>query len=202
MIGKQFRSEFLHRFTRAIHRLNRIWTADLKFSLWRQKHWVAGICQMRENGIQLLFFRHQTMSDACTKQVIGRTRVQLSVDMLAYVIGSLVVSTVHQPASAESAPGSGDRPPKYRFVLAVDPEYRLDINKNSKCTDFAVDPGISSGTGSNQEFQVPMSKRIFRIGPAVEAHSPLEATSTVAIDRSISCLSVKPGWSGMRAVWI
>jgi hypothetical protein len=40
---------------------------------------------MRENGIQLLF-RHQTMSDA-TKQVIGRTRVQLSVDMLAYVIG-------------------------------------------------------------------------------------------------------------------
>jgi hypothetical protein len=29
------------------------------------------------------------------KQVIGRTRVQLSVDMLAYVIGSLVGVTVH-----------------------------------------------------------------------------------------------------------
>jgi hypothetical protein len=53
----------------------------LKIQPLAPKHWVAGICQMRENGIQLLFFQAPDMSDACTQA--GHWEEQLSVDMLA-----------------------------------------------------------------------------------------------------------------------
>jgi hypothetical protein len=56
---------------------------------WRQKTLGGGHLPNARKR-HSTFFSGTTMSDACTKQVIGRTRVELSVDMLAYVIGSLV----------------------------------------------------------------------------------------------------------------
>jgi hypothetical protein len=66
---------------------------------------------MRENGIQLLF-RHQTMSDACTSRSLGRTRVELSVDMLAYVIGLTGwCLTVHHSQPVQNQHLAGIDPP-------------------------------------------------------------------------------------------
>jgi hypothetical protein len=56
-LGKQFRkANFWHTGSqKLVMAESGFGTADLKIQLWRQKHWVVGICQMRENGIQLFF---------------------------------------------------------------------------------------------------------------------------------------------------
>jgi hypothetical protein len=72
-------------------------------------------------------------------------------------------------------------PHKWRFVVAV------------------VDPKIIRYLVRIRNFQVDGKKRISEIQEAAQAHTSLEAISTVAIDWSL-CLSVKPGWSGMRSV--
>jgi hypothetical protein len=52
----------------------------------------------------------------------------------------------------------------------------------------------------NPEFPSSTEKKLVEIQEAAQAHTSLEAISTVAIDWPISGLSVKPGWSGMRSV--